>query len=81
MLICCRVFKAGIPGAYPTEFEAYGSTVITSSPEGRADQLALIQAAMYVMLEKLPSHRVPGSSFYFPSVIPEPEIRRDYTRR
>lgn len=81
MLICCRVFKAGIPGACPTEFEAYSSTVNMSSPEGKADQLVLIQAALYVMLEKLPSHHVPGSSFYFPSVIPEPEIRRDYPRR
>lgn len=68
--------KVGIPVVYPTEFGAYGSSVNMSSPEGRSDQLSLIRVELYLTLEKLLLHHVPESSFYFPSVIPEPEIRR-----
>lgn len=65
--------KVCIPGAYLAECGAHSETANIESPAGKADQISLIQAALYLASEKPLSRRVPESSFYFSSVIHEPE--------
>lgn len=65
--------KVGILGVYLTEFGAYSETVNIESPKGKADQISLIQVAIHLTSEKLLSHCVAESSFYFSCVIHEPE--------